>query len=163
MLKEPAPTGANDGGGGYTAVQAARIAGLTTRRLAYLAEQDLVAPSLIRPGGRRRYYSFADLIELRTINRLTAGENRISTRRVRKVVEALREIHDRPLVTCTLAVCDGQVLWADEQTRTLIDVLQGFQTVLVVNLGYVETDVRRALAHEGLALPHQRTAEPLAA
>jgi DNA-binding transcriptional MerR regulator len=147
----------------YTAVQAAKITGLTTRRLIYLAEQRLVVPSLTRPGGRRRHYSFLDLIELRTIASMTAGENRISTLRVRQVVEALSELRDRPLVSCRLAVCGGKVYWADEKTRTLYDVMRGFQTVLVVDLGYVETDVRRALAAEGLEAPEERTLERIAA
>jgi hypothetical protein len=155
------PTSGEDRG--YTAVQAARIAGLTKRRVTYLAEQGLVVPSLTRPGGRRRHYSFSELVELRTVARLTDREARISTYRVRQVVEALREIRDRPLLTCTLAVCDGNVLWADEQNRTLVDVMRGFQTVLVVNLAYVETDVKRELEREGLQPPHERTAEHRAA
>jgi DNA-binding transcriptional MerR regulator len=149
---------------GYTAVQAARITGLSKRRVIYLAEQRLVVPSLMRPGGRRRHYSFGELIELRAIAKLTATDERVSVARVRAVVEALREIADRPLITCTLAVADGKVLWADEQTRTLVDVVRGFQTVLLVNLAYIETDIRRAVALEQLdPPPGHRTQEPIAA
>jgi DNA-binding transcriptional MerR regulator len=148
---------------GYTSVQSARITGLTPRRLAYLAQHDLVVPSIKRPAGKRLHYSFSDLLELRTIARLTAGENRASIRRVRQVVEALRGLHNRPLLTCTLVVCDGEVLWADEETRSLFDVVRGFQTMFVVNLAYVETDVRQALAREGLRPPHQHATEARAA
>jgi DNA-binding transcriptional MerR regulator len=132
---------------GYSTTQAARIAKLTKRRVIYLREQNLVVPSLTR-GGSRRYYSFMDLIELTTIASLTAADSRISISRVRAVVEALRKFSDRPLVNCSLAVCDGQVLWADEHSRTLIDVTRGFQTTLVVNLDLIETGVRRALVQE---------------
>jgi len=160
MPEHPRPVAADPG---YTMVQAARITGLSKRRVIYLQERRLVVPSLTRPGGKRRHYSFSDLIELTTIASLTAADSRISVRRVAAVVEALREIRDRPLITCTLAVCDGKVLWADEQTRTLIDVTRGFQTVLVVNLAMIETDVRRALALEHLDPPTQRTVESRAA
>jgi DNA-binding transcriptional MerR regulator len=163
MSRQSSPEPAGEAVELYTAVQAARITGLTTRRLAYLAEKGLVVPALTRRGGKRLHYSFLDLIELRTIASMTAGENRISTQRVRQVVEALRELHDRPLLTCTLAVCGGQVHWADERTRTLYDVTRGFQTALVVDLGNVEHDVRRALALEGLNPPGERTTERIAA
>lgn len=150
---------------GYTATEASRLAGLTRRRLAYLSERDLVVPALRRPGGRRLHYSFTQLLELRTIRQLTDGDDRTSVRKIRAVVAALREVADRPLLTCTLVVRDGEVLWADEDTRTLVDVMRGFQTVLVaVNLAHLETSLRRELAIDGLPLPSQRvialTAQP---
>jgi DNA-binding transcriptional MerR regulator len=132
---------------GYSTARAAQITKLTQRRVVYLREQRLVLPSLTR-GGRRRYYSFTDLIELKTIASLTAADSRISISRVRAVVEVLRRFRDRPLVNCRLAVCDGQVLWADEQSQLLIDVTRGFQTTLVVNLDLVATSVRQAVSEE---------------
>lgn len=144
---------------GYTAVQAAKITGLTRRRLDYLAAKGLVAPSIQRPGGRRRYYSYFELVELRTIRQLTDGDDRTSMRKIRAVVDALAEIRDRPLLTCTLVVRDGDVLWSDEENRMLVDVLRGFQAVLVaVNLWSVEAEVRRLLSMERLPVPEIRAA-----
>ncbi len=139
---------------GYTAVQAEKIVGLSRRRLQYLAAKGLVVPSIQRPGGRRRYYSFFELVELRAIRKLTDGDDRTSLQKIRAVVAALREIQDRPLLTCTLIVSDGRVYWVDHETDAVIDVQRGFQSVLVaVNLGGLESEIRRLLALEHLPLP----------
>jgi len=146
---------------GYTTVEAAALTGMTRGRIQYLAEKRLVTP-VARPGGRRRYYSFQNLVELRAISHLIEGDDHASIAKVRKVVDALRQITDRPLLTCTLLVKDGEVLWADlsqDGETALIDILRGFQTVLVaVNLATVEAEVRRAAGIAGVAVP-----QPIAA
>lgn len=156
MAQASAPTGVDVG---YSTEQAVRISKLTRRRVIYLREQGLVVPSLTR-GGKRRYYAFADLIELTTVASLTRSDDRISISRVRKVVEALHKFKDRPLVHCKLVVADGTILWADEETQTLVDVVRGFQTTLVVHLDQIETDVRAAATAE---LTNRRVRERRAA
>lgn len=142
---------------GYTIAQASTITGLSRRRLEYLAQTGLVCPSLRRPGGKRRYYSFFELVELRTIARLRgAGEERISLQQVRRVVRELEKVRDRPLRSCTLLSDGGKIFWLEEDSKALIDVLGQWQVVLAVSLHGLEWEVRRELHRLDLPAPPPR-------
>lgn len=100
---------------GYTRPEAARLAGLTHRQLRYWTSIGFLRPSLERDGGPGRWarYSFADVVELRTVARLLATG--LTLRRLRDEVARLRRAGcDRPLMLkCRvhageLLVCDGR-------------------------------------------------------
>ena len=138
---------------GYTISEAARITGHTRSQLEYLDRTGLICPSVRRPGGKRRYFSFFELVELRTLARLRGdGDERISLQKVRRVVAALETVRDRPLRTCTLISDGGSVFWVDEQANVL-DVLNRFQAVFAVSLHGLEHEVRRELDAAGLPAP----------
>jgi len=65
----------------FTRTEAGRILGVETRRLRYWERLRLVHP---RARWGERFYSFADLVALRTVKRLT--ENRIPARRLRRAI-----------------------------------------------------------------------------
>lgn len=89
----------------YTTEQVARIFGIPVERLRRL-QRDGVLPATIVEG-RRRYYSFQDLVAVRTYVGLTSSG--IDARRVRSVVSRLRAL--LPEVTHPLSelriCCDG--------------------------------------------------------
>lgn len=68
----------------YTQSEVERIVGLDQRQLRYWERLRLVRP---RARWRERFYSFADLVALETIKRLT--KKRIPARRLRRAIEAL--------------------------------------------------------------------------
>ncbi len=68
----------------YTRSEVERIVGLDQRQLRYWERLRLVRPRARR---RERFYSFADLVALETIKRLT--EKRIPASRLRRAIEAL--------------------------------------------------------------------------
>ncbi len=88
--------------------RAARLVGRSVRRLR--AWSDLVPPSIARilsPGNTVRLYAFEDVLALRVVRELT--DRRVSTRIIRRAVEALRSSYDRPLTELTWAESAGQV------------------------------------------------------
>lgn len=154
-MERPAPGGQAERG--YTISEAARITGHTRNQIEYLDRTGLISPTIRRPGGKRRYFSFFELVELRTLARLRGdGDERISLQKVRRVVEVLEQLRDRPLRTCTLIGDGGSVFWVDE--GSLVDVLNRCQTVMtvIVNLHGVEHEVRREMDLAGLAAPEIR-------
>jgi DNA-binding transcriptional MerR regulator len=144
---------------GYTAVEAAAITRLTRGRLNYLAAHGIVTPSLTHAGGSRRHYTFAQLVSLRAIARVTGEGNRVSIGAIGPIVQRLGEIDEQQLITSWLAIGDGTALWTDERTGSLTDLLRDRPTTLVVNLGLLERDVEQALAREGLHPPRHRTVQ----
>jgi DNA-binding transcriptional MerR regulator len=138
---------------GYTIEEAARIVGFTRRQIEYLDATDVVTRTLVRPGGKRRYFRFYDLVELRTLHRLRAdGQN--SLQKVRRVVRELEKVRDRPLRTCTLISADGGgIFYVDEDSMSVVDVLRRHQIVIAVSLLGIEHEVRRELNRIGLDAP----------
>jgi DNA-binding transcriptional MerR regulator len=136
---------------GYTIAQASRIVGATRRQLEYWAETDLVAPALTRPGGRRRLYTFFDLVELRTLLRLRS-EGQVPLQRLRKVIAELEGVRDRPLRTCTL-ISAHQRVFLVEDNDTVIEVLREEQLVMALSIEGLEFEVRREIKRRGLPAP----------
>jgi DNA-binding transcriptional MerR regulator len=73
----------------FQAAQAARLAGLTVDMVNYLCRSGIVVPSLgARGRGRRRLFSFADVLFLRIVAKLL--ENGISVLRLKKAFNGMR-------------------------------------------------------------------------
>ena len=74
---------------GFTAQQACRLTGCTAHQLRYWDRVKLIQPSLQHTGGRpgrRRLYSFRDLVALRVVRSLL--DNGMSVQRVRRALAA---------------------------------------------------------------------------
>ena len=90
----------------YRRREVAALFSVTEGRLRYWQKTELIVPSVIRDG--QAYYTFQDLVSVRTVKELLAKG--ISARRVRSLVESLRStIPDlqRPLTEMRI-VTDGQ-------------------------------------------------------
>jgi tetratricopeptide (TPR) repeat protein len=141
----------------YSATDVARLFGVTSSRLRYWDRTEFLSPSGRR--GRRRYYTFQDLIGLRAAKSLLdAG---LPLQRVRKSVDSLRAL--LPKVTRPLSelrvVADGQsVLVRDAQGP--FDPRTG-QGVLDFDVSALRDDVVRTLKRHGELNDNKRGAYEL--
>jgi tetratricopeptide (TPR) repeat protein len=141
----------------YSAADVARLFGVTPSRLRYWDRTGFLAPSGRR--GRRRYYTFQDLIGLRAAKSLLdAG---LPLQRVRKSVDSLRAL--LPKVTRPLnelrVVADGQsVVVRDAQGP--FDPQTG-QGVLDFDVSALRDDVVRTLKRHGELNDNKRGAYEL--
>ena len=129
---------------GFTAAQACRLTSCTPHQLRYWDKVGLVEPSIQttdgRPG-RRRIYSFRDLVGLRVVKSLL--DNGLSIQRVRRAWDYLRRIGDMDghLADVKL-VTDGQSVFAvahDEDE--LLDALRQGQLAFFVRIDEIAKDV----------------------
>jgi DNA-binding transcriptional MerR regulator len=135
---------------GYTAQQATRLTACTPHQLRYWDKVALVQPSLQQTGGRpgrRRLYSFRDLVALRVVKSLL--DNGMSIQRVRRAWDYLRRTADMDAHLGEVRlVTDGQTIFAvatDEDE--LLDALRQGQLAFFVAINEiaqtVEDDVTR--------------------
>jgi DNA-binding transcriptional MerR regulator len=134
----------------FTAQQACRLTGCTSHQLRYWDRVNLVRPSVQSTGGRpgrRRLYSFRDLVALRVVKSLL--DNGMSVQRVRRAWDYLRRTGDMEghLAEVRL-VTDGQSIFrvaSDEDE--LLDALREGQLAFFVAINEitheVEEDVSR--------------------
>jgi DNA-binding transcriptional MerR regulator len=135
---------------GFTAQQATRLTGCTPHQLRYWDKVSLVQPSLQRTGGRpgrRRLYSFRDLVALRVVRSLL--DNGMSIQRVRRAWDYLRRTADMDAHLAEIRlVTDGDSIFAvaaDEDE--ILDALRQGQLAFFVAINditqAVEEDVTR--------------------
>lgn len=128
----------------YSGTQAARIAGISYRRLDYWARTDLVRPTAAdaRGSGSRRRYTYRDLLELRVIkNLLDAG---IKLESIRKVFAYMREHVTSDISAAHIVISGSSVILCDGDE--LIDVLRHGQGVLnILPLSGVRDEVDRGI------------------
>ncbi|MFM8625614.1 MAG: MerR family transcriptional regulator [Actinomycetota bacterium] len=128
----------------YSGTQAARIAGISYRRLDYWARTDLVRPTAAdaQGSGSRRRYTYRDLLELRVIkNLLDAG---IKLESIRKVFAYMREHVTSDISAAHIVISGSSVILCDGDE--LIDVLRHGQGVLnILPLSGVRDEVDRGI------------------
>lgn len=98
----------------YTAERARRLTGLTPRQVQYWDERGFIQPSLTaRKGrGRRRLYSFRDLISLKVAADLRSKS--VSLQLIRKVNDHLRRLdYGDPLAELNFAVVGGRLYFQE--------------------------------------------------
>ena len=125
---------------GYTAQQATRLTGCTPHQLRYWDKVSLVEPSIQQTGGRpgrRRLYSFRDLVALRVVRSLL--DNGMSIQRVRRAWDYLRRTADMDAHLADVRlVTDGQTIFAvatDEDE--LLDALRQGQLAFFVAINEI--------------------------
>lgn len=135
---------------GFTAQQASRLTDCTPHQLRYWDKVRLVEPSIQSTGGRpgrRRLYSFRDLVALRVVKSLL--DNGMSVQRVRRAWDYLRRTADMEehLAEVRL-VTDGQSIFrVASDDEELLDALRQGQLAFFVAINEiarsVEDDVTR--------------------
>lgn len=118
---------------GFTALQAARLAGCTPAQVEYWARCGLVTPGPEAP----ETYSFRDLVALRMIRSLLeAGLPLARIRRaVGELVQAGEDIAGLRMVT------DGDRVWACRDDGQILDALRHGQLALFVAVDRIAADV----------------------
>ena len=129
---------------GYTAQQATRLTGCTPHQLRYWDKVALVQPSIQQTGGRpgrRRLYSFRDLVALRVVRSLL--DNGMSIQRVRRAWDYLRRTADMDAHLADVRlVTDGQAIFAvatDEDE--LLDALRQGQLAFFIAINEITQTV----------------------
>ncbi|GMQ94502.1 MAG: hypothetical protein BMS9Abin12_1995 [Acidimicrobiia bacterium] len=129
---------------GFTAAQACRLTGCTPHQLRYWDKVGLVEPSIQttdgRPG-RRRIYSFRDLVGLRVVKSLL--DNGLSIQRVRRAWDYLRRTGDMDehLANVRL-VTDGHSIFAvAHDDAELLDALRQGQLAFFVRIDEIAKNV----------------------
>lgn len=129
---------------GFTAQQACRLTGCTPHQLRYWDRVRLIEPSLQQTGGRpgrRRLYSFRDLVALRVVRSLL--DNGMSVQRVRRAWDYLRRTADMDgHLAGVKLVTDGQSIFrvASDETE-LIDALREGQLAFFVAIDSITREV----------------------
>lgn len=135
---------------GFTAQQASKLTHCTAHQLRYWDKVELVQPSIQstdgRPG-RRRLYSFRDLVALRVVKSLL--DNGMSVQRVRRAWDYLRRTADMDNHLSEVSlITDGQSIFrvaADDDE--LLDALRQGQLAFFVAINEiartVEEDITR--------------------
>jgi DNA-binding transcriptional MerR regulator len=128
----------------FTAQQACRLTGCTPHQLRYWDRVNLVQPSIQSTGGRpgkRRLYSFRDLVALRVVRSLL--DNGMSVQRVRRAWDYLRRTADMDThLSEVRLVTDGQSIFrvaSDEEE--LVDALREGQLAFFVAIDQITREV----------------------
>lgn len=128
----------------FTAQQACRLTGCTPHQLRYWDRVKLVEPSVQPTGGRpgrRRLYSFRDLVALRVVRSLL--DNGMSVQRVRRAWSYLRRTADMDThLSEVRLVTDGQSIFrvaSDEEE--LVDALREGQLAFFVAIDQITREV----------------------
>lgn len=128
----------------FTAQQACQFTGCTPHQLRYWDRVDLVRPSIQATGGRpgrRRLYSFRDLVALRVVKSLL--DNGMSVQRVRRAWNYLRRTADMEQhLSEVRLVTDGQSIFrvaADD--AELLDALREGQLAFFVAINEITLEV----------------------
>ena len=125
-------------GSGYTAIQAARLAGCAAAQLEAWRRIGLVVPA----AGEAAPYSFRDLVALRMVASLL--DEGVAMRRIRRAVsELVRAGED---IAALSLVSEGDTVLACRDDGQVLDALRRGQLVLFVSVDRlaheVETEVR---------------------
>lgn len=135
---------------GFTALQASRLTRCTPHQLRYWDKVDLVTPSIQSTGGRpgrRRLYSFRDLVALRVVKSLL--DNGMSVQRVRRAWDYLRRTADMDnhLAEVKLITDGRSIFRVAENEEQILDALREGQLAFFVAINEiaraVEDDVTR--------------------
>ncbi|MBM3717843.1 MAG: MerR family transcriptional regulator [Actinobacteria bacterium] len=128
----------------FSGTQAARIAGISYRRLDYWARTDLVRPTAAdaQGSGSRRRYNYRDLLELRVIKDLLDAGIRLES--IRRVFDYMRDHVTSDISAATIVISGSSVILCDGDE--LFDVLRHGQGVLnVLPLSGVRDEVDRGI------------------
>lgn len=134
---------------GFTAHQASRLTGCTSRQLRYWDQIGLVRPSIQQTGGRPgvpRMYSFRDLVALRVVKSLLDGG--MSLQRVRRSWEFLNKKAglDRHLAEVKLVTDGRSIFKVVRREGEVMDALRQGQMAFFVAIDEVTRHVSNEVA-----------------
>jgi len=138
---------------GYRGPAVAKLLGITYRQLDYWTSTDLVRASVRDAGGSgsQRLYGFEDIVQLKLIKRLLdAG---VGLAKIRTAIDFVRD-RGMSLGDVTL-VSDGNRVYALDDDRRLVDLLQGGQGVFAIAVPPVVSETEAQV----VTLPSERAGE----
>lgn len=128
--------------------QVERIIGLSKGRLRYWAKTQFFKPGFVEDNPHvpfSRFYSFKDVVALRTLEMLRV-QNNIPLQRLRKVAEELRDLKDNLWTATKLYAFNRRVILVDHSaTRAQGHDVLSKQYLLAISLEQIIGDTRREL------------------
>ena len=131
----------------FSEEQAARVTGLSKRQLRHWATTDFFKPSFVEDNPRlpnSRFYSFKDMVALRTLERLRV-QNNVPLQHLRKVAENLSHLKDELWTATTLYVFNRRVILVNSETGQPEEVVSG-QFVLGIPLSDIISETKDNVA-----------------
>jgi uncharacterized protein (DUF433 family) len=130
----------------FTADRVRELTGLSKRQIQYWDEQDFIRPSLTsRQGrGRRRLYSFRDLVALRTAAEIRSA---VSLQLIRKVDAYLRQLdYEHPMAEIAFEIVGDDLFF--EEAGAVRHARRPQQTILRVTVPFAHlvNDLERRIA-----------------
>jgi uncharacterized protein (DUF433 family) len=125
----------------FSEEQVQRLTGLTVGRLRYWSKTDFFKPTFVEENQRlaySRFYSFKDVVALRTIEMLRV-QNGVPLQQLRRVAENLAHLKDDLWIKTTLFVVNGAVVFVNPESGQAQEVLTG-QYLLGISLQQVISD-----------------------
>ena len=129
----------------FSGTKVTEIVGITYRQLDYWTRTELVVPSIDKGegSGRRRQYSYKDLLELRVIKNLIDGG--IKVEKIRKIFEFLKDGLDEDVTQVNLVISGNKTVLVQSGDE-LVDLLKQGQGVLnILPLATVKEEVDSAI------------------
>ncbi|MEG3586624.1 MAG: MerR family transcriptional regulator [Actinomycetota bacterium] len=129
----------------FSGTKVTEIVGITYRQLDYWTRTELVVPSIDKGegSGRRRRYSYKDLLELRVIKNLIDGG--IKVEKIRKIFEFLKDSLDEDVTQVNLVISGNKTVLVQSGDE-LVDLLKQGQGVLnILPLATVKEEVDSAI------------------
>lgn len=129
----------------FPGTKVTEIVGITYRQLDYWTRTELVVPSIDKGegSGRRRRYSYKDLLELRVIKNLIDGG--IKVEKIRKIFEFLKDGLEEDVTKVNLVISGNKTVLVQSGDE-LVDLLQKGQGVLnILPLATVKEEVDSAI------------------
>ena len=129
----------------FSGTKVTEIVGISYRQLDYWTRTELVVPSIDKGegSGRRRQYSYKDLLELRVIKNLIDGG--IKVEKIRKIFEFLKDGLDEDVTQVNLVISGNKTVLVQSGDE-LVDLLKQGQGVLnILPLAIVKEEVDSAI------------------
>lgn len=125
----------------FSEEQAQRLTGLTIGRLRYWHRTGFFAPAFVEENQRlpfSRFYSFKDIVALRTLEMLRV-QNNVALQHLRRVAEKLSHLKDALWTKTTLWVINRKVVFEDPETGKPQEVVSG-QYLMSIPLSKIVSD-----------------------
>lgn len=142
---------------GFTSAQVRSLTGLSTRQINYFDQTGLLQPSLqpAKGKGSFRYYSFRDLIALKTIAVLRE-KGGVSLQAIRKAVQYIQTIEGKMLSEVVLAVMGDDIVKIErrdpDQMASLVTSLvkqPGQLIYLFIDIASITEEIEQAIRNVG--------------
>ncbi len=145
----------DEGLSGYRGPAVCKIVGISYRQLDYWTTTGLVQPSvrMADGSGSQRLYAFDDVLQLKIVKNLL--DTGVSLQRIRAAIEYVRE-RGLSLRSVTL-MSDGQTVYAADDQRELIDLLQKGQGVFAIAVEPLVAELEASIAR----FPSERADGPV--
>lgn len=131
----------------FSEEQVERMTGLSKSRLRYWARTNFFQPSFIEPDTRlpySRFYSFKDIVALRTLEVLRVRNN-VPLQHLRRVADKLSHLKDDLWTSTTLFVVNREVNFVNPETGQAESVLTGQLAMDKIVLTDIINDTKYAI------------------